>query len=197
MQRVDISARIIRWPKQCACCFRSADTFVSIAFSRIRGTEVIRTTTKSWNVPYCKRCLEHIRLSNELSDFSQSNSIVHGSLVIGGVGIITSLVLFFHGTLISDELGIRRGLLSLTTTIVTIAITHGFFKIRYERKTKERHGIEVELESRRDSFTCTSCAEKDSLAVSYGGWHGTVHRFYFANTRFAAQFMSLNEGKCF
>ncbi len=194
---VDISARIIRWPDSCACCCRNADTSVSIAFSKSRGTEVIRTTTVAWRVPYCNRCLNHVRLSKEIADISQNSFVVHGSLVVCVLGIITSLVVSFNGYFISDEIGLRRGLLSLTGTVVTIALTHGFFKIRYERKTNQMRIKAIELGNRKDSFTCSSCADKDSLAVSYGGWYGTVHRFHFANTRFASQFRSLNKGKCF
>ena len=54
-----ISANILSWPQQCACCGEEANGELHAAASRTTGKRVQNTTTKSWTVPYCKRCLHH------------------------------------------------------------------------------------------------------------------------------------------
>ncbi|MCS7270090.1 MAG: hypothetical protein NZ703_03300, partial [Gemmataceae bacterium] len=70
MPIVQISARISRWPEVCACCCRPADTTILVSATRTKGKRVIQTESKSWHVPYCSNCLEHIKVVQELKQFS-------------------------------------------------------------------------------------------------------------------------------
>lgn len=54
-----ISARILSWPRKCACCGETADSNVRAAASRTTGKRVQRTTTSWWEVSYCTACLAH------------------------------------------------------------------------------------------------------------------------------------------
>lgn len=60
MPTVQISARVIDWPTQCACCCGPANATVAVSHVRTKGVEVIRSEEKSWQVPYCKLCLQHM-----------------------------------------------------------------------------------------------------------------------------------------
>ena len=60
--RVDVSARTIRFPSNCCCCGGYADTEVEVSDTRYTGKRVIRSTTKGWHIPYCRRCTEHVRM---------------------------------------------------------------------------------------------------------------------------------------
>lgn len=91
MYCVEISARIIRWPDICACCSRPADTAIEISSTRTTGKRVIRTQTKSWQVPYCKRCLSHIRAAKDLRAFWRI--VINLSLVIGLAGAVLTLLI--------------------------------------------------------------------------------------------------------
>ena len=57
---VKVSARILSWPAICSCCNKERDTKVSATHTRVSGRRVIRTTTSSWEVPYCSICREHL-----------------------------------------------------------------------------------------------------------------------------------------
>lgn len=54
-----ISAKILSWPRACACCDQTADTHIRAAASRTTGKRVQRTTTSWWEIPYCSTCVEH------------------------------------------------------------------------------------------------------------------------------------------
>src|SRR5262245_48129602 len=55
--RVDVSAKQLKMPSQCACCGGTADTAVSSSFTRVHGTRVVRTKTSSWGFPFCPVCV--------------------------------------------------------------------------------------------------------------------------------------------
>ena len=57
--RFQISARILSWPRKCACCGDAPDSHFRAAASRTTGKRVQRTTTSSWEIPYCSACLAH------------------------------------------------------------------------------------------------------------------------------------------
>jgi hypothetical protein len=56
---VQVSARKVTFPMQCLCCSRSPDTQVAFVASRTTGKRVVRTETRSCEIPVCKRCLTH------------------------------------------------------------------------------------------------------------------------------------------
>jgi hypothetical protein len=57
--QLQISAKILSWPRECACCGNNANTELRAAASRTTGKRVQHTTTSWWHVPYCDRCLHH------------------------------------------------------------------------------------------------------------------------------------------
>jgi hypothetical protein len=59
MPRVQISARLIRWPTVCACCCAPARESEAAVARRHKGVRVVRVEEKSWPIPYCSRCLDH------------------------------------------------------------------------------------------------------------------------------------------
>ena len=54
-----ISARVLNWPRQCACCAGTPDSNLRASASRTTGKRVKHTTTYWWEVPYCSTCLSH------------------------------------------------------------------------------------------------------------------------------------------
>jgi hypothetical protein len=58
--RIDVSARLIKFPASCACCGEPASGKLQVSASRSKGKRVVRTTTQSWGFPYCARCLAHV-----------------------------------------------------------------------------------------------------------------------------------------
>jgi hypothetical protein len=57
--QIQVSARILSWPRVCACCCGPADTVKRAAASRTTGKRVQHTKTSWWEVPYCTSCLTH------------------------------------------------------------------------------------------------------------------------------------------
>lgn len=58
--RVDLSAQIASFPSECACCSGSAGGEFEAVATRTTGVKVVRTHTRSFSVPYCAACLEHV-----------------------------------------------------------------------------------------------------------------------------------------
>lgn len=57
---LQVSAKILTWPRQCACCGGTADSEMRVSASKSKGKRVVTTTTSWWTVPHCSRCVGHI-----------------------------------------------------------------------------------------------------------------------------------------
>ena len=89
---VQLSARIIHWPQMCACCCGRPNTTVEISHTRTTGVKVIREQTKGWQVPYCRKCLDHIDTADELD--KTGGSAINWSFIIVVLFILTSIFVF-------------------------------------------------------------------------------------------------------
>lgn len=56
-----ISAKMLQWPRKCACCGEAPNTSIRASASKTKGKRVKHTTTSWWEVPYCTTCLSHKR----------------------------------------------------------------------------------------------------------------------------------------
>lgn len=61
--RVTISGSTISMPYLCACCGATPECSHDATVSKEKGVKVIRTQTKGWPIPYCRRCLSHVEIS--------------------------------------------------------------------------------------------------------------------------------------
>jgi uncharacterized tellurite resistance protein B-like protein len=59
--RISLSAKQLVMPPVCACCGGASTASVPVSATRVRGKRVIRTTTSTWEFPFCGRCCEHDR----------------------------------------------------------------------------------------------------------------------------------------
>ncbi len=59
--QLQVSAKILTWPRMCVCCCGTPDTTLRAAARRVTGKRVQRTTTSWWDVPYCEGCRRHAR----------------------------------------------------------------------------------------------------------------------------------------
>jgi hypothetical protein len=194
MYCVEISARIIRWPGACACCCRRADTSIEISSTRVTGKKVIHTQTKSWEVPYCRKCLAHIRASRKLRRFSMF--VPHLSVVFGLIGAAVAFVLLFSLIQRSALLAVSLSVLATATTAGVVAATYRWCQEKYDREVRDKQLRRRELEDRLKSLLYPDCAEEGQLAAEYGGWYGSIHTFYFSSGEFAAFVEEANPGKC-
>jgi hypothetical protein len=194
MYCVEISARVIRWPGACACCCRRADTSIEISNTRVTGKKVIHTQTKSWEVPYCRKCLAHIKASRELRRFS--TFVPHLSVVFGLVGAAVASVLLFALIQRSAPLAICLAVLAGATTAGVVAATYRWCWDKYDREVRAKQLRRRELEDRLESLLCRDCAEEEHLAAEYGGWYGSIHTFYFSSGEFADLVEEANPRKC-
>lgn len=56
-ERVQVSARILHWPRLCVCCAGQSDTERIVT---CRRSNAGRTRTRTWEVPYCAQCTARI-----------------------------------------------------------------------------------------------------------------------------------------
>jgi ribosomal protein L28 len=59
--RVDVSGHLFSFPRACACCGAVPDSTLTVSASRSRGSRVVRTEGRSWDFPYCTRCIKHVQ----------------------------------------------------------------------------------------------------------------------------------------
>ena len=50
----------LSWPQQCACCFEPADSYYTTEHTGGDGPFFLFEETRTWDVPYCSQCLEHV-----------------------------------------------------------------------------------------------------------------------------------------
>jgi hypothetical protein len=115
-----VSARMILWPRKCACCGEMADSQWRATATRRTGKRVVRTTSHSWDVPCCSQCLSHIQSYRTTRSFANVSVI----LVLFGLALIAyswgsesaravvPLVILFAGALVALLIGMRRGALA-------------------------------------------------------------------------------------
>lgn len=72
-----ISARLLHWPRSCACCGDAADSHMRAAASKTTGKRVQHTKTSWWEVPYCNACLAH-KATYESADWWIWASLIAG-----------------------------------------------------------------------------------------------------------------------
>jgi hypothetical protein len=194
MYSVEISARIIHWPGVCACCCHPANTSIEVSSTRTTGKRVIHTQTKSWEVPYCERCLDHIEAAKALRAFS--TFVIHLSVVFGLVGGVLAFFVFLALCQRSVPMAVILGLVITGLTAAIVIPTFWWCHAKYQRDVKAKKAQRKRLEDQLNALLSQSCCEEDELAAEYGGWHGSVHTFYFASKQFAGAFERANPGKC-
>ncbi len=194
MYCVEISARIISWPAVCACCCRPRDTVIEVSSTRTTGKRVIHTETKSWNIPYCNKCLGHITAARNLQRFSMF--VLH----ISALAILSGLLLAFlvYVLCAPGSLGWAIGLSMLVAALTAAGVAWSFrwCHEKYARDVEAKRVKREELQRVLDSLLCPACVTTDEVAARYDGWSGTIHTFYFTNFSFASLFRSSNPGKC-
>lgn len=168
---VQVSARLLSWPQSCACCRGSSTATLAASHTRTTGKKVIHSQTRSWNVPYCDDCKEHVRLYEDAK-----SSLLLGILA----GALVPFCVF--ALFIDDENNLYRiaGVLGILAGLALLPLSYR----NYQRK------MSLARESQNDDC-CALWA-----AVEYHGWYGTVHTFVFYNQAYATAFRSLNARKC-
>ncbi len=195
--RVQISAYIISWPRMCACCLGCADDAHSAGHTRITGTRVIRSNSRSWEIPYCSDCLDHIEAR------AQAKGIYNGTayLVLVGGFVAGALLAVTGSCCCAPFFGAGRklpgivGFLVASSASVATGIATAYGGVRWYRQldaeTKQRR--RRAMQRAEDLATPTCC--RLAPAVNYESWYGTVHTFWFANEGYARAFIRANPGK--
>jgi len=99
--QIQLSARTVQWPAQCACCNGRAETTLRATTTRTTSKRLVTAARRHWDVPYCAACLGHIQKQRAAASTRKT-----------GIGL--AIVLAFLATFTTDyglALGILAGLL--------------------------------------------------------------------------------------
>jgi hypothetical protein len=146
--KLDISARVLKIPRYCACCDGPGEVEISATATRKKGN---KTDSQSWAFPYCHACARHIGLNKQAW-----TCIALGTLAAFGTGVVAG---WWGG--------------------VVLAIAFAAWGILWDRAR----------DARLPKCACTGGA------VKYVTWHGTVHTFEFASTRYGKRMLEANHQK--
>jgi hypothetical protein len=199
--RVQISARLIRWPSQCACCLRQANEQHNCSHTRVTGKRVIRHNTKSWAIPYCSKCLDHVHANGRAEGMSSAGATAAlvGGILIGLASIAFGLCCLGPSIVVPQrphDPNVNKAgivLASIVSTLVGIAAIVGGIALNRRLAAEYRRKLKLARQKAK-SLASTQCCTL-AIAANYEGWHGTVHSFWFANSKFADAFISANSGK--
>jgi hypothetical protein len=200
--RIEISARLIRWPPVCACCLGRSNDVLRATSTRVTGKRVVRTDSRSWNVPYCSACLDHIDAEQHAHSISGS-----GAITVMTLGIVLGLlVAVFGGCCCGPAVfaprpatdGNQGGsvgvvLVGIASVIVGAGIGVGGY-FWYRRLDAEIRRQRARALDRAEAMASSRCCTLRP-AVVYEGWYGSVHTFWFANRGYADAFIRSNPGK--
>lgn len=106
--RIEISGRLLTFPHACACCGAAPDNDVPVSSTKSWGKRVIHTESRVWEVPYCARCITHIRRSESASSFARISTVASlliavaagyaagllAGIIVGATGIVGTIVVF-------------------------------------------------------------------------------------------------------
>lgn len=212
MESIAFNGTAIHWPPLCACCCREADTTVNLkktvedsSYNWFTRTTTTQYTTRSWDVPYCKSCLEHIHAERAVREFSESpmNSFVVICFVVALGCIVAAVAL--SGSDIPPWLYYAILVLLAVLALLVLRITYPICRARYDRERAViNHKLETLRQTAKDTL-CETCVSPGSLAVKYEGWkvqshHGQwteeTHFFSFQNKVYATLMVQLNDGNC-
>lgn len=215
---VQLSAHLITWPGRCACCYEPSDAQLRVSYTRTTGVRVVHNDTRSWDVPYCSTCLQHIQLYNGANGLH-----VFGGLaaLIGsaGVGLFykswfafilcgTILLLASYGIhAASEACGKKHGTSSRDVTQVVVSLTLGAFTYFAVRGLLDSlftafacaltlfllvAGFSQQSKARAATRPTCCCM---GPAVTFNGWYGTPKSFTFHSREYAKAFRVANGNK--
>jgi hypothetical protein len=115
--RVEVSGKQFVFPRQCACCGRFPGNRLTIS-----GTERNRNSrTKgwAWDVPYCRHCLTHVKLTDQILVGALSLVALTGIGAFGGFALGVDWLVCLVGFLVVSAMtsvtvwlhfkGLKRG----------------------------------------------------------------------------------------
>jgi serine/threonine protein kinase len=91
---VRVEADQIAWPSHCACCFEPADSAYLAEYTGSGGLFGLFIESRAWEVPYCSRCLDHLRLQSSSMPGGVGPALAGAAagLLLGGpVGLLVGL----------------------------------------------------------------------------------------------------------
>lgn len=93
--RIEISGKLLMFPHACACCGAAPDDEIRVSSTKSWGKRVIHTESRVWEVPYCTRCITHIRRSESAGSFARISTVT--SLLISATagcttGLLTGII---------------------------------------------------------------------------------------------------------
>ncbi len=201
--RVEVSARLIRWPDRCACCLGRANTVHETTHTRVTGKKVIRTDSRSWQVPYCTNCLDHVDAASKAKSITTAGaySVLGCGLLVGaGVAFLGSCcctpAVFTPVQVNEANRGVAAvGLVAGVAGSVGLALVavagayHWYRQLAADARRRRKEATEY-----AESLASHRCCTLDA-AVEYEGWYGSVHSFWFANPDYAEAVARANPGK--
>jgi hypothetical protein len=194
MNCVQISGQTIKWPGICACCCRIADDSLALRGKKAPGKKGSPSHSKDWAVPYCHRCLTHIKAAQGLRAFSMR--VLNRSVVFGLAGGLAAAVGFVAAAGKSVYLAAVLATVLAVATVLLILLTYAQCQAKYHEALQAKKVQRARLEQQLKALLSPSCCEEGRPAVEYDGWQGTAHRFFFASAHFARAFEKANPGKC-
>jgi hypothetical protein len=79
--------------------------------------------------------------------------------------------------------------------VLAVTKLHPYFQRHLEQVRFADAREQGRLQGARNMLLYPSCACAGQIAADYGGWHGSVHTFSFANAEFGEAFESSNHGR--
>jgi hypothetical protein len=93
--RFQISARILTWPRMCACCGRPSDTTMRASACKSSGKRVVTATTSWWEVPHCSECVQHVERYQKAVEFNALGAVLAIASLVAVSWLAKSLLVGF------------------------------------------------------------------------------------------------------
>ncbi len=169
MHVVQVSARLLQFPRLCCCCGHPGPSEAyQASATRTTGKKVVKTDTRTWTFPICRDCLAWIAVQRAAHTLC---------------GLFIVLLVCAAGGAVFGLASIREpaGVLFLLCGLVLGGVSPLAYK---GWKSKQ---------SRADAIKRDPACR--IAPVVYVQWSGSVHTFRFASAVFCEQFRRANARK--
>lgn len=200
--QVQVSARILRWPRMCACCLNPVDGTGTATLHQVRWKKRHpEFSTSSWQIPYCERCLVHIQALDDVDSHGVARG--YGIMAIGAVcGMIVSCgscccipaaIGPIHGKMTQAQVGLFVAGLFVSGGLGAIIFSLAF--MRGQRSVEEAKRMKAHGLLQVAALAGPSCSSARPAVRYEAQEHGHIHTFWFENAAYAEAFKRANREK--
>jgi hypothetical protein len=192
--RVRVASTVLHWPRSCACCCQKPGVTLPLTGKRWTGTRAAAVETPSWEVPYCARCAEHVRLYRQ----SLEHEHAAGRAGMGPfIAVEVGVGLLLAGVWLAVAGGQMSAAVATALTVAAVLGSGAVSVMVLARAARQRSAATdaADAEFDRSAAGMDDRCACPGEAIEYAGRDEAGHTFVLYSRSYAEAFAASNQGK--